>query len=51
MDVHILQSYSSVDTLLTQSRLTTLQSVQALTEIQDFLLFIKGNGELPCELP
>uniref|UniRef100_A0A673C7H7 DNA-dependent protein kinase catalytic subunit n=1 Tax=Sphaeramia orbicularis TaxID=375764 RepID=A0A673C7H7_9TELE len=38
-----LQSYSSVDTLLTQSRLTILQSVQALTEIQDFLLFIKGD--------
>ncbi|TKS87933.1 DNA-dependent protein kinase catalytic subunit [Collichthys lucidus] len=38
-----MESYSSVDTLLTQSRLTTLQSVQALTEIQDFLLFIKGE--------
>ncbi|KAK5850083.1 hypothetical protein PBY51_014363 [Eleginops maclovinus] len=36
-----MQNYSSVDTLLTQSRLTILQSVQALTEIQDFLLFIK----------
>lgn len=39
------QSYSNVDTLLTKSRLTILQSVQALTEIQDFLLFIKGEGE------
>ncbi|XP_029002542.1 DNA-dependent protein kinase catalytic subunit isoform X2 [Betta splendens] len=38
-----MESYSSVDTLLTQSRLTLLQSVQALTEIQDFLLFIKGE--------
>ncbi|XP_017270589.1 DNA-dependent protein kinase catalytic subunit isoform X2 [Kryptolebias marmoratus] len=38
-----MESYSSVDTLLTQSRLTVLQSVQALTEIQDFLLFIKGD--------
>ncbi|XP_049912803.1 DNA-dependent protein kinase catalytic subunit isoform X2 [Epinephelus moara] len=38
-----MQNYSSVDTLLTQSRLTILQSVQALTEIQDFLLFIKGD--------
>uniref|UniRef100_A0A3B4TQG3 DNA-dependent protein kinase catalytic subunit n=1 Tax=Seriola dumerili TaxID=41447 RepID=A0A3B4TQG3_SERDU len=38
-----IESYSSVDTLLTQSRLTILQSVQALTEIQDFLLFIKGE--------
>uniref|UniRef100_A0A3Q2CEF8 DNA-dependent protein kinase catalytic subunit n=1 Tax=Cyprinodon variegatus TaxID=28743 RepID=A0A3Q2CEF8_CYPVA len=39
-----MESYSSVDTLLTQSRLTVLQSVQALTEIQDFLLFIKGDS-------
>ncbi|XP_059183485.1 DNA-dependent protein kinase catalytic subunit [Centropristis striata] len=38
-----MQNYSSVDTLLTQSRLTILQSVQALTEIQDFLFFIKGE--------
>ncbi|XP_056289749.1 DNA-dependent protein kinase catalytic subunit-like [Pseudoliparis swirei] len=38
-----MQNYSSVDTLLTQSRLTILQSVQALTEIQDFLMFIKGE--------
>ena len=41
----LLQNYSSVDTLLTQSRLTILQSVQALTEIQDFLLFIREEGE------
>ncbi|CAG5895668.1 unnamed protein product [Menidia menidia] len=38
-----MESYCSVDTLLTQSRLTILQSVQALTEIQDFLLFVKGD--------
>ncbi|KAM9839260.1 DNA-dependent protein kinase catalytic subunit [Aulostomus maculatus] len=38
-----LQNYSSVDTLLTRSRLTILQSLQALIEIQDFLLFIKGD--------
>ncbi|XP_047423865.1 DNA-dependent protein kinase catalytic subunit isoform X2 [Mugil cephalus] len=38
-----MESYSSVDTLLTQSRLTILQSVQSLTEIQDFLTFIKGE--------
>ncbi|XP_014836896.1 PREDICTED: DNA-dependent protein kinase catalytic subunit [Poecilia mexicana] len=38
-----MESYSSVDTLLTQSRLAVLQPVQALTEIQDFLLFIKGE--------
>lgn len=30
---------------MTQSRLTMLKSVQALTEIQEFLLFIKGGGE------
>ncbi|XP_062235399.1 DNA-dependent protein kinase catalytic subunit [Platichthys flesus] len=38
-----IESYSSVDSLLTQSRLTILQSVQALTEIQDFLFFISGQ--------
>nr|XP_046226723.1 DNA-dependent protein kinase catalytic subunit isoform X2 [Scatophagus argus] len=38
-----MENYSNVDTLLTQSRLTTLQSVQALTEIQDFLQFVKGE--------
>uniref|UniRef100_A0A8C5BIH0 DNA-dependent protein kinase catalytic subunit n=1 Tax=Gadus morhua TaxID=8049 RepID=A0A8C5BIH0_GADMO len=38
-----MQNYSSVDTLLGQSRLTILQSVQALTEIQDFLQFIRGD--------
>nr|XP_054607336.1 DNA-dependent protein kinase catalytic subunit isoform X2 [Nothobranchius furzeri] len=38
-----MERYSSVDTLLTRSRLTILQSVQALTEIQDFLLFIKED--------
>lgn len=42
-----MQKYSSVDTLLTKSRLTILQSVQALTEIQDFLLFIKGEVSVP----
>uniref|UniRef100_A0A3Q3H3L0 DNA-dependent protein kinase catalytic subunit n=1 Tax=Labrus bergylta TaxID=56723 RepID=A0A3Q3H3L0_9LABR len=40
-----MENYSSVDTLLTQSRLTTLQSVQSLTEIQDFLLFVRGEGK------
>uniref|UniRef100_A0AAV2L5B1 DNA-dependent protein kinase catalytic subunit n=1 Tax=Knipowitschia caucasica TaxID=637954 RepID=A0AAV2L5B1_KNICA len=38
-----MQNYSSVDSLLSKSRLTILQSVQALTEIQDFLLFVKGE--------
>jgi len=46
----LVQSYSSVDTLLSQSRLTILRSVQALTEIQDFLLFIKGDGVLMLSL-
>uniref|UniRef100_A0A3B4GU24 DNA-dependent protein kinase catalytic subunit n=1 Tax=Pundamilia nyererei TaxID=303518 RepID=A0A3B4GU24_9CICH len=41
-----MESYSNVDTLLTKSRLTILQSVQALTEIQDFLLFIKEEVSL-----
>ncbi|KAK1173766.1 DNA-dependent protein kinase catalytic subunit [Acipenser oxyrinchus oxyrinchus] len=35
-----MQNYSSIDTLLPGSRLTKLQSVQALTEIQDFLNFM-----------
>uniref|UniRef100_A0A3P8W2M6 DNA-dependent protein kinase catalytic subunit n=1 Tax=Cynoglossus semilaevis TaxID=244447 RepID=A0A3P8W2M6_CYNSE len=39
-----IESYSSVDTLLTQSRLTVLQSVQSLIEIQDFLHFITGES-------
>ncbi|KAJ8010680.1 hypothetical protein DPEC_G00077640 [Dallia pectoralis] len=38
-----MQNYSSVDTLLNRSRLTILQSVQALTEIQDFLHYITGE--------
>uniref|UniRef100_A0A667XXZ0 DNA-dependent protein kinase catalytic subunit n=1 Tax=Myripristis murdjan TaxID=586833 RepID=A0A667XXZ0_9TELE len=38
-----MQNYSSVDTLLNKSRLTILQSVQALTEIHDFLQFVKGE--------
>uniref|UniRef100_A0A8C7SDY8 DNA-dependent protein kinase catalytic subunit n=1 Tax=Oncorhynchus mykiss TaxID=8022 RepID=A0A8C7SDY8_ONCMY len=42
-----MQNYSSVDSLLNRSRLTILQSVQALTEIQDFLQFITGEGECP----
>ena len=40
-----MKDYSSVDTLLNQSRLTILQSVQALIEVQDFLQFITGDGE------
>uniref|UniRef100_A0A803TIR6 DNA-dependent protein kinase catalytic subunit n=1 Tax=Anolis carolinensis TaxID=28377 RepID=A0A803TIR6_ANOCA len=42
-----MQSYSSIDSLLHQSRLTKLQSVQALTEIQDFIDFITKPGMFP----
>uniref|UniRef100_A0A4W4HUH9 DNA-dependent protein kinase catalytic subunit n=1 Tax=Electrophorus electricus TaxID=8005 RepID=A0A4W4HUH9_ELEEL len=35
-----MQNYSSIDPLLSASRLTMLQSVQPLTEIQDFLQYI-----------
>ncbi|XP_036452457.1 DNA-dependent protein kinase catalytic subunit isoform X2 [Colossoma macropomum] len=38
-----MQNYSSIDPLLNRSRLTVLQSVQALTEIQDFLHYITGE--------
>ncbi|XP_063779765.1 DNA-dependent protein kinase catalytic subunit [Pseudophryne corroboree] len=41
-----MQNYSSIDTLLYQSRLTELQSVQALTETQDFINFISIPGNL-----
>uniref|UniRef100_A0A7M4FFG4 DNA-dependent protein kinase catalytic subunit n=1 Tax=Crocodylus porosus TaxID=8502 RepID=A0A7M4FFG4_CROPO len=37
-----MQNYSSIDALLHQSRLTKLQSVQALTEIQDFINFMRN---------
>uniref|UniRef100_W5KIE9 DNA-dependent protein kinase catalytic subunit n=1 Tax=Astyanax mexicanus TaxID=7994 RepID=W5KIE9_ASTMX len=42
-----MQNYSSIDPLLNRSRLSVLQSVQALTEIQDFLHFITGEGKIP----
>ncbi|XP_056629192.1 DNA-dependent protein kinase catalytic subunit isoform X2 [Triplophysa dalaica] len=38
-----MQNYSSIDPLLNRSRLAVLQSVQALTEIQDFLNYITGE--------
>nr|XP_055063378.1 DNA-dependent protein kinase catalytic subunit [Misgurnus anguillicaudatus] len=38
-----MQNYSSIDPLLNCSRLAVLQSVQALTEIQDFLNYITGE--------
>ncbi|XP_044149983.1 DNA-dependent protein kinase catalytic subunit isoform X2 [Bufo gargarizans] len=41
-----IQNYSSVDSLLYHSRLTELQTVQALTETQDFINFIHVPGNL-----
>ncbi|XP_063114601.1 DNA-dependent protein kinase catalytic subunit isoform X3 [Cavia porcellus] len=41
-----MQNYSSIDVLLHRSRLTKLQSLQALTEIQEFLSFISKQGNL-----
>ncbi|KAM8811045.1 DNA-dependent protein kinase catalytic subunit [Eudromia elegans] len=41
-----MQSYSSIDTLLHQSRMTKLQSVQTLTEIQDFVNFMGKPSNL-----
>ncbi|XP_054250756.1 DNA-dependent protein kinase catalytic subunit [Indicator indicator] len=44
-----MQSYSSIDTLLYQSRMTKLQSVQALTEIQDFISFMTKRSNLASQ--
>uniref|UniRef100_A0A803W9J0 DNA-dependent protein kinase catalytic subunit n=1 Tax=Ficedula albicollis TaxID=59894 RepID=A0A803W9J0_FICAL len=44
-----MQSYSSIDSLLYQSRMTKLQSVQALTEIQDFINFMSKRSNLASE--
>uniref|UniRef100_A0A8C5WDN6 DNA-dependent protein kinase catalytic subunit n=1 Tax=Leptobrachium leishanense TaxID=445787 RepID=A0A8C5WDN6_9ANUR len=41
-----MQNYSSIDSLLYQSRLTKLQSVQSLTETQDFIHFVSAPGKL-----
>ncbi|XP_061454380.1 DNA-dependent protein kinase catalytic subunit isoform X2 [Rhineura floridana] len=41
-----MENYSSIDSLLHQSRLTKLQSVQALTEIQDFINFIGKPSDI-----
>ncbi|KAL4648766.1 DNA-dependent protein kinase catalytic subunit isoform X1 [Arapaima gigas] len=38
-----IQNYSTIDVLLNESRLSKLQSVQALTEVHDFLHYITGN--------
>uniref|UniRef100_A0A6I8P9D2 DNA-dependent protein kinase catalytic subunit n=1 Tax=Ornithorhynchus anatinus TaxID=9258 RepID=A0A6I8P9D2_ORNAN len=44
-----MQNYSNIDALLLQSRLTKLQSVQALTEIQDFTNFISRPSNLSSQ--
>ncbi|KYO26142.1 DNA-dependent protein kinase catalytic subunit isoform B [Alligator mississippiensis] len=44
-----MQNYSSIDALLHQSRLTKLQSVQALTEIQDFINFMRKPSNLASQ--
>ncbi|KAM9198416.1 DNA-dependent protein kinase catalytic subunit isoform 2-T2 [Dugong dugon] len=50
--IHIfMQAYSSTDVLLHRSRLTKLQSVQALTEIQEFINFISKPGNLSSQVP
>ncbi|XP_056377813.1 DNA-dependent protein kinase catalytic subunit isoform X2 [Hyla sarda] len=41
-----IQNYSSIDSILYHSRLTQLQTVQALTETQDFINFICIPGNL-----
>ncbi|XP_053414339.1 DNA-dependent protein kinase catalytic subunit [Nycticebus coucang] len=46
-----MQNYSSIDALLHRSRLTKLQSVQALTEIQEFISFISKEGNLSSQAP
>uniref|UniRef100_A0A8C5VNI8 DNA-dependent protein kinase catalytic subunit n=1 Tax=Microcebus murinus TaxID=30608 RepID=A0A8C5VNI8_MICMU len=46
-----MQNYSSIDALLRRSRLTKLQSVQALTEIQEFISFISKQGNLSSQVP
>ncbi|XP_072855016.2 DNA-dependent protein kinase catalytic subunit [Pogona vitticeps] len=44
-----MQNYSNIDSLLHQSRLTKLQSVQALTEIQDFINFISKPSNIASQ--
>ncbi|XP_069777633.1 DNA-dependent protein kinase catalytic subunit isoform X2 [Narcine bancroftii] len=46
-----MQNYSSIDVLLHKSRLSKLQSLQTLTEIQDFLQFITKGYNLTSEIP
>ncbi|XP_060058172.1 DNA-dependent protein kinase catalytic subunit [Erinaceus europaeus] len=46
-----MQNYSSIDVLLHRSRLTKLQSVQTLIEIQEFISFISKQGNLSSQAP
>ncbi|XP_006204718.2 DNA-dependent protein kinase catalytic subunit isoform X2 [Vicugna pacos] len=46
-----MQNYSSIDVLLHRSRLTKLQSVQTLIEIQEFISFISKEGNLSSQAP
>ncbi|XP_058131499.1 DNA-dependent protein kinase catalytic subunit [Dasypus novemcinctus] len=46
-----MQNYSSIDVLLHRSRLTKLQSVQVLTEVQEFIDFISKQGNLSSKVP
>ncbi|XP_053516892.1 DNA-dependent protein kinase catalytic subunit isoform X2 [Artibeus jamaicensis] len=48
---NFIQSYSSIDVLLHRSRLTKLQSVQTLIEIQEFISFINKQGNLSSQVP
>ncbi|XP_036089192.1 DNA-dependent protein kinase catalytic subunit [Rousettus aegyptiacus] len=48
---NFIQNYSSIDVLLHRSRLTKLQSVQTLIEIQEFLSFISKEGNLLSQVP
>ncbi|XP_029779032.1 DNA-dependent protein kinase catalytic subunit [Suricata suricatta] len=46
-----MQNYSSIDVLLHRSRLTKLQSVQTIIEIQEFISFISKQGNLSSQAP
>uniref|UniRef100_A0A8C0TFX3 DNA-dependent protein kinase catalytic subunit n=1 Tax=Canis lupus familiaris TaxID=9615 RepID=A0A8C0TFX3_CANLF len=46
-----MQNYSSIDVLLHRSRLTKLQSVQTMIEIQEFISFISRQGNLSSQAP
>ncbi|XP_040828526.1 DNA-dependent protein kinase catalytic subunit [Ochotona curzoniae] len=46
-----MQTYSSIDVLLHRSRLAKLQSVQALTEIQEFIGFMSKQGNFSSQVP